>query len=550
LNFEFKKWFGNGNKLGVDSFVPEMVMKSRSFFSALALAVIALLTLGAVGAYGLAANSALAGGNRSTPAAAMFISQRSPLVTTLLGNPDRLTASSFANTPPTQRRALQAEIKRIQATLLTDTHLDYSRDIQPWAGSEITVALTAADVDRDSSNGQQPGYLVAIAIDNPEQAREALEKFWQKRAAKGAKLVFEQFASVPIVHAPSTLASAMVGDRFVLFANDSKVLRDAINNAQVTDQNLSQSKDYQEAIASLPPEALGFAFANLPRKNGVDHLAMTFKLAPQGLLADTALLTKTAKPSRPTLSAPVDALKWIPENSLAMAGGKNVQQVWTQLESSLTDYGMTESLQKLQEEWGVNLAEDVLSWMPGDYAVGLLAGTRQPDWVFVTKQSAETTDGLEKLSAIAQKQGVSIGSVPLGEAQIVAWTKLQTTPKNRTDLVSIEAKVEGVHTTINGYEIFATSLEAMEQAMQTEGRRDLGQVAGLESRNNGYLSVEGSALRSGLGRLAVGRALLGSAIAPRAKPLLDRVESLTVSNYGSDTKGSRNGVLIQFNPQP
>jgi hypothetical protein len=516
-------------------------MKSRSFFTALAIAVVLLLSLGAGGAYWLAAARPV---HRVVPAAALFVSPRSPLVVTLLGNPDRLTSAAFTVTPPTQRRSLQAEVKQIEATVLTETHLNYARDIQPWAGEEITWAMMAADVDRDSSNGQQPGYLAAIAIAQPEAARESLERYWQKRAAKGAKLEFEQFARVPIVREPSGLASARVGDRFILFANDTKVLREAINNAQVTDGSLQSSKAYQAAIDRIPADALGFAFVNLPRKDGVDHLAVTLKLVSKGILADTVLLTKNTTFSRPTLTAPVDALKWIPGNSLVTVGGKNVQQDWKQLQTRLTDYGLAAPIEAIQAKWGVNLADDVLSWMSGDYALGMLPGT--PDWVFVTQQSPETTAGLERLNAIAQTRGVSVGTVPLGESQITAWTKLQTKPKTR-DLVGIEAKVEGVHTTLNGYEIFATSLEAMEQAMQRSDSKNWGgAIVNLEPKNNGYLFVQGEALRSQLSQLAVSRAVLGRAIVPRVKPLLDRVESLTVSNYEGDASGLRSGAFIQF----
>ena len=234
-------------------------MKSRSFFSALALAVIILLVMGASGAYWLASSSPL-GGKASPvgmPSAAIFMSKRSPIVASFFGNPDRLFSGELALTPPTQRRAIQTEFKRFQDSLLKDTHLKYSRDIQPWAGNELTWALTATDLDRDSNNGQQPGYLVAIATDKPEQAQKSLERFWQKRVAKGADLVVEQYVGVPIVSAAGSLASAVVGDRFVLLANHPKVLRDALNNAQVPELNLSNSKIYQQVTGNLPCRIFG-----------------------------------------------------------------------------------------------------------------------------------------------------------------------------------------------------------------------------------------------------------------------------------------------------
>ncbi|MBW4514988.1 MAG: DUF3352 domain-containing protein [Timaviella obliquedivisa GSE-PSE-MK23-08B] len=556
-------------------------MKSRSFFSALALAVIILLGVGAGGAYWLASSSPLGGkiSSPGMPSAAIFMSRRSPIVASFFGNPDRLISGGLVFTPPTQRRAMQTEFKQFQNSLLADTHLNYSHDIQPWAGDEMTWAWTATDLDRDSDNGQQPGYLVAIATDKPEQAQESLERFWQKRVAKGADLVAEQYLGVPIVYGAESLASAVVGDRFVLFANHPKVLRDALNNAQVPELNLSNSKVYQQITTNLPAESLGLMVINLPQLATVggnslplnplyDCLVMTAKLAPQGLLADATLLSTTGTTAettitQPALSAPVDALKFIPKG-LVTAAGTNVKQVLAQFETDLVGYEtiaklLQQPIAKLEKQWNISLSEDVLSWMPGEYALGMLPrseGTN--DWIFVTRQSAETTEGLKRLNAIAQTQGISLGSVPLGETKITAWTTLQTVPKPRANspknaaskLMTIQAKVEGVHASVNGYEIFATSLEAMEQAIQAaqapvaEDRQRA--IAALAPRNNGYLFLDEGALQMWGRSFADISEHSPQDISKKVQILLDHVASATLSNYGSDAQGQHNGVFVQL----
>jgi Protein of unknown function (DUF3352) len=552
-------------------------MKSRSFFSALILAVVTLLLIGGWGAYGLAsispvgAKASLAG----MPPSSIFISQRSPIVTAFFGSPDRLISGGLAVTPPLKRRAMQTELKQFQRRLLEGTHLNYGRDIQPWAG-DVTWAMTATDWDRDRENGQQPGYLVAIATDQPEPAKESLEKFWQRRVGKGAKLAFENYLGVPIVSDSKAWASAMVGDRFVLFANHPKVLHDALNNAQASDLNLSNSKVYQRVTEKLPADALGFTVINLPQlSQGLgepiplnpeyDRLVITTERRPQGLLADVTLLATSGKTvggttgttSQPLLSA-TDALKFIPENAAVTAIGMNAQQALMQFEQGW-GYGTIakkfyQPIADLEQQWGVNLAKDVLSWMPGEYVLSQIpraAAQTSPgsdgasDWVFVTRQSPETTAGLAQLNEIAKKQGISIGVFPLGETQITAWTKLQTTPKGRSDLMTIEAKVEGVYATVNGYEVFATSLEALEQVIQAEKNPVIDQkkrsIAALEAKNTGYLFVDRLALRSWANRLPQG-------MAQKAQLLLEPVTSATLSHYGSNADGQRNGVFIQLDP--
>jgi Protein of unknown function (DUF3352) len=538
-------------------------MKSRFFYSVLALAVVVLLLLGGGGAYWLATSSpvsakaSLAG----MPSSSIFISQRSPIVTAFFGSPDRLLTGGLAVTPPTKRREMQTELKQFQRRLLEGTHLNYGRDIQPWA-SDVTWALTATDWDRDSANGQQPGYLVVIATDKPEQAKESLEKFWQRRVGKGANLAFENYLGVPIVSDPTAWASATVGDRFVLFANHPKVLHDALNNAQASDLNLSNNKAFQQVTEKLPAEALGFTIVNLPQlSKGLgeeiplnpqyDRLVITAERQPQGLLADVTLLgTPEGKASQTLLSVPVDALRLIPENAAVTAAGINAKQALMQLEDGW-GYGtiakrIYQPIADLQQQWGVDLAEDVLSWMPGEYVLSQIPRLDgAPDWVFVTKQSPETTAGLERLNEVANKQGISLGVFPLGETQITAWTKLQAAPKGRSDLMTIEAKVEGVYATVDGYDVFATSLEALEQVIQAsqnpvmEGRQ--GSIAALEPKNNGYLFVDRLALRSWAQQLPQG-------VASKVELLLEPVASATLSNYGSSDEGQRNGVFVQLDP--
>jgi len=54
----------------------------------------------------------------------------------------------------------------------------------------------------------------------------------------------------------------VVGDRFVLFAYP-KVLRDAINNVQAPELNLTSSS-HQQALTRLPQNRISVTFLNLP----------------------------------------------------------------------------------------------------------------------------------------------------------------------------------------------------------------------------------------------------------------------------------------------
>jgi hypothetical protein len=587
-------------------------MKFRSFFYALAAIVLALLLVSAGGAYWLAASTPLAlvqVGTQASPAASTFVSKRSPVMVSLLVNPDRLASFWMVSAPLNQRRQVQRTLYRLRQNLLAKMQLDYEDDIQPWLGNELTLAVTTTDIDRDTANGQQPGYLIVATTDQPALAQETLQTFWQQQAADGTELVFESYAGVKLIYgkpddtekpsrsrkqaeqrdnAPIELTSAIVGDRFVLFANHPKVLRDAINNVQAPDLNLDSSPAYQDALANLSGRQIGLTFVNLSQLDAwlaetaekagwtqaiatptaeptFESLVMALEANRQGLRADTTLLPPADKlltPSQPTLSAPVGAARYIPASSSLMAASTDLQHLWTQIETGLAGYPtltalVQQPLAQLKQQWGIDLPDAVFSWVNEDFALGLVPSPdRQAplDWVFVTRRSAETEAGLAQLNAIAQQQGISIGSVPLDNQTIFAWTKLSTTPLASTrtaktkGLTSLQADVQGVRATIGEYEIFATSLEAMEQALQAPkhpltATPDVQQsIAELDTPNNGYLYLDRATLRQ-----ASARSLpLVQALEQAAKPVLDSVRSIVLSSYGSETNGQRGALFIRL----
>ncbi|MGB0564778.1 MAG: DUF3352 domain-containing protein, partial [Spirulinaceae cyanobacterium] len=282
-------------------------MTMRSFFTALLTFAIAALLLAGGGFAWVLAQSPLNlrdGGVEETPTAAMFVSRQAPAMVSLLVNPDRLEALVQTQTPLKERQALRQEADQLKAGLLAQTGLNYQRDIRPWLGEEITVALTSLDYDRNPENGQQPGYLLAATAKNGELAREFLQLLYAKRASLGqADLVFEQYKGVNLVYPRlrqskiTPIASAVVGDRYVLFANHPKVLKAAINNVQVPSLNLTQSSAYQDALESLEQPHIGLVYTNLlsvarqavELDRPVPSLTLALTLAQEGLVADTTL---------------------------------------------------------------------------------------------------------------------------------------------------------------------------------------------------------------------------------------------------------------------
>ncbi|HEY9703093.1 MAG TPA: DUF3352 domain-containing protein, partial [Allocoleopsis sp.] len=255
-------------------------MKLRSLISTLALIFVILVTTGF--SFGSNNTSSLP----LQPKGAIFVGQQSPVMVSLLNNPESLAKlwSYIADK--------NGNFNKFKQSFLNNTGLDYQKDVQPWLGNEITLAVTSLDFDHNPSNGQQPGYLLILNSKNQVKSKEFLQLFWQKQSVTQDNLVFDEYEGVKIIYSKDSLVSAIVGQGFVLFANHPKVLREAINNVQAN-INLNDSASYQKSLQTLTSSRLGLIFFNLPEittKLGEDEnsinqyqgLGISISLTPKG----------------------------------------------------------------------------------------------------------------------------------------------------------------------------------------------------------------------------------------------------------------------------
>jgi hypothetical protein len=558
-------------------------VKLRSFL--LVLATVALVLLGIAGGslswiLGQSPLSLLKGGVQKEPTAAIFVPKQAPVMVSLLVNPDRLESFAQLIAYPKNRRRSRREIEQVEKSLLANTGLDYQKEIRPWVGEEVTLAVTSLDRDRDPSNGVQPGYLLAVATKDPELAKEFLQVSYSQQAISGTfDLVFEQYKGIDLVYKRSLqpslktsfIASAVVGD-FVLFANDPKVLRDGINNVQVADLNLKNATSYQEALQTIPDPRIGIVYANLPAVSAWianapvpetpevrQMLAIALSLKSQGLVAQTALIGVSGEENQaPALAAPVGALAYIPSDSVLTAAGTNLKQFWTQIETGIAPDSplqqlLKQSISLVEEPLGLSLPEDIFSWVQGEYSLALVPHPdgKEPDWIFIAEKTpdAGVEDGIAHLDGLAKEQGYSVGNLPLLDKTITAWTKLTTTSgkKKAASLASLEAQVKGVHATIDKYEIFATSVEAMSKALQgidtsLETSQKFQQaIAALPTENDGYFYIDWNQSEP----ILETRLPLVRVIELAGKPLFKNLRSLTISSQGSQNTVRR--ATIFFN---
>jgi len=532
--------------------------------------------------------------------AAMFVPRQAPLMTSLLVNVDKLEDVGRLAVAPKLRGQVREEFDQIKKGVLANTDLNYHKDIQPWLGDEITFAVTSADFDREGVNGRQAGYLLAVETKNPQRSRDFLEVLWSQNASNGVKVGVENYQGVKLIYSQTpeavgksdglsvSWASAVVGDRFVLFANHPKVLRDAINNVQTQNLSLKGNSAYQEAVANMSSAGIGLSFINVeqftawisdrPGENGLKppservltaqaspSLGIAIGLNRQGLLAHTIWNGSTATEwatSLPSLLGPVKALQYLPEQTALAIAGADLNQLWLALEEGFPESGavgqiLRQPVAMVRSRWGLDLPEAIFSWVQGEYAIGLLPKSSVENldnpglaWIFVAQKSRETAvKGIEQLDAIAQEQGFSVGPVSWGNRPISTWTKLTTKPittkAKGTKPLQIAADVRAVHTEIGAYEIFASSLETLTAAIDAPTTGSIvsnpdfqSAIGPLPQSNYGYFYLDWLASEESLTR----RFPVLRLVTLAGKPLFQRLQSISLS---SPAPGIEPGIELQ-----
>jgi hypothetical protein len=543
-------------------------VKLRPFFLTLILSVILLLSLAGSSLYWILKPSPLnlfAGGVTKEPTAAVFLPKQAPVMVSLLTNPDRLDALARFIASPQNRRRSHRELLTIEKTLLAKTGLDYQTQIQPWLGEEITLAVTSLDYDHNPNNGVKPGYLLAVSTKDQQLAKEFLQASYSTEAIAGTSdLIFESYKGVNLISQqnptltknPPLSATAIVGN-MVLFANDSLVLKESINNVQVPDLNLKNAAGYQKALQTIVAPRIGVVYTNFPALSAwlanlpipelpeiTQTLTIAFSIKSEGLVAETALIGVSGESDRsPVLSEPVQAFSYLPANTILTATGTNLNQLWQQIETGLDQDSplqqlLNRSLSYLQEPLALNLSKDVFPWVQGEFSLGLVPNSEggEPDWIFVAQKSADVAmdEVLEKFDQLAEDGGYTVGNLPLLDTNVTVWTKLKAAFKNNQN--SLEAEVSGVHGNIGDYVIFSTSVEAISQALdsnypklvETEEFQHV--IEGLYPENDGYFYLNWQESEP----ILTQKLPIARVVEFGVKPLLRNIHSFTLSSQGSD----------------
>jgi hypothetical protein len=355
--------------------------------------------------------------------------------------------------------------------LVTQVGLDFARDVQPWLGQEVTLALLPV-------NNSEPGADSPSTLTVPDQLASspwiALIPIRDRAGAQG-KLADRLVAAQSLGDNPyrgitlqqlgtdpeELLYVALLTPDLALVSAQADLVKRGIDSWK-GGQSLAERPGFARAFEQLPePNPLLRLYLDVPKAVTALSQGVEPPLAPNRLQALQSPRSLAGTLSLKTQKLHLQAVSWLdqgpagfttgnqadqmpqrlPASSLLMLSMGDFQQFWQDFKggqqlSALFPFRPEDLSLTLQSATGLSLEEDFLPWMAGEFGLALLAPPQpkleengaalpNPALVLMVKTSDRTaaTSTLTRLDeVIANRYRFTVDAVDLGGVAVTRWS--------------------------------------------------------------------------------------------------------------------------------
>lgn len=378
-------------------------------------------------------------------------------------------------TPQTQA-ALAKTLAQLRDRFLSSNGYNYQQDIQPWAGKEVTFAYlpiqqinptqSSSTLTPQTNNSNQQSVVMILPIDNPLQAKQALEPTnspleqgkWVSRNYKGIEI--KETKTGDALNIASTQYSVTVLDRRFLVVTTNPKATERIIDTFGSSESLANSPGFRAALGKIETERpFARLFINVPvavaaARNSQPQLPeQNFaQIQPQGLgatitIKPEGLLFKSISWLQPNsdkkYAVKNEAGKMSnrqPANTLMMMSGGNLQRFWQDYiqgaqSNPLTPFKPEQIRSSVKKFTNLDLEKDLLSWMAGEFSLSLVpfgsetsnSGENQlaaPGLIFMVKASdrAAAETKIQQIDQVMTNQNkFKLEKTTIGNNPVTNW---------------------------------------------------------------------------------------------------------------------------------
>ncbi|MEA5605191.1 DUF3352 domain-containing protein [Nostoc sp. UHCC 0252] len=336
---------------------------------------------------------------------------------------DALFAVSLTTDPQQWQKLRQFGTKETQAELdrnlvelrdrfLTNNGYDFQKDIAPWVGNDVTIAILApATVNKavpkpvttkENAASDQQSMVMVLPVKNPEIAKNILA---QPKTLKQGKWIDRIYQGIAIKQsegeAGENLSAALLDRRFLVITDSPKAAERAID-AYKNQTSLATTGGFAENFPKIANhQRFGQFYINVPTAAKIAAASPNRPLPAQVLaqlqnnqgLAGTMTLEAEGirfkgvswlnPNSQRVLAVENKAGKMqsrVPAETLMMLSGGNLQRLWgdyvlTSQRNPLSPIPPEQIRGGIKSLTDLDLDKDLLSWMKGEFSLSLIPTT-------------------------------------------------------------------------------------------------------------------------------------------------------------------------------
>ncbi|WP_448563510.1 DUF3352 domain-containing protein [Trichothermofontia sp.] len=506
----------------------------------------------------------------AVPVGASVIPRSAPLTLTLSTDPAQWEPLQKFGTPRS-RALVQDALQQWRDRWLTHNGYTYERDIQPWLGDAFTLAIlprTAPVLSSTQAQASSPyAFLLVLPIADPALAKQILSK---PQAPAGRAWVERAYRGFAIFETPGdpaqTLSLTVLDNRYGVLTTDPKVTEQAIDAYR--GDNVLTTPGYRRAFASIEVERpLAQLYLNVPAAatlslsqapKSLPSQALTQLQQQQGIAVnaqwrengialqgvswlkpDSSFKNRVAN----TASKMADRL---PDSTFMMFTGGNLQHLWQDYTQSAEANPNSpinpDSLRVgVKSLTGMDLEQDWLRWMDGEFAVALLkpSATDRPQFAagltFMVQASdrraAETA--LQTLDRFVQERyRFKVEPVEINRQPVTQWS-----PPLAVSHLTV------THGWLEGNTVFLTIGPAIAEQFVPRPRQPL-------SRSEPYRATVPMQLNPNNGHFYLDLSQpLHSRLLPLPsdrQPLLESIQAIGVTAAVNDQRTTRYDVFVKL----
>lgn len=219
--------------------------------------------------------------------------------------------------------ALPMKIDDLSQRFLGSAGLDYGRDVAPWLGDEVAVALP-------SPASTTP--LLIVAVRDEQAARDAIGRI---AGSPAVPLSTESYQGITITRLSSSAGaggSVAIVDQMLVASADQSAVIAAIDAAAGRRQSLADQSTFRSSMSSLPAERIGSVYVALAASaasvgpaslaTGLSSLGLALVVEPDGLkiigkMPVDASAAASARSALALVGEPASLTDWMPEGTQA-----------------------------------------------------------------------------------------------------------------------------------------------------------------------------------------------------------------------------------------